>query len=151
MQCIDGAGKVRAIVYNYTNQDLEANQITIMCEPLRPINLPSFNDPLIVQKGYDPSKLLEPESFEKALAFVQSLGVKDFAFKLDSSRTTFTNFPETLKPKSIRRQTLELELKESKRTIQERTKKSSRRKEKKSEEVQINLPKKYNYGIRRNA
>lgn len=142
LQCIDGAGKVRAVIYNYTNQDSEPNQIAIMCEPLRPINLPSFNDPLIIQKGYDPSKLLEPESFEKALAFVQSLGVKDFAFKLDSSSDDLYEFSnETLKPKSIRRQTLELELKESKRTIQERTKKSSRRKEKKSEEVQINLPK----------
>jgi hypothetical protein len=133
LQCIDGAGKVRAVVFKYGDEEIGNTQITIMCEPLRPIAIPSFNDPLIIQNGYDPDTLLMPENFDKALRFVQMLGVKDIAYKLDNSSEDLYEFSNPIfKPKSIRKQTLENELKESRKTIAEKTKKTSRRKEKKT-------------------
>jgi hypothetical protein len=94
-QYIDGAGKLRAVVHRYKSDLFPSGDVTIMCEPLLPIGLDCFDDPTVAQdlarKGLDPNRFLQAEDFDKALEFVQSLGIKldDLAYRLEPENLQF--------------------------------------------------------------
>jgi hypothetical protein len=115
LQLIDGAGKVRAFLHKFSNEEYGESEITVMCEPLHPLDLLSFNDPGVIQSGRNPDLLLVPEDFELALAFVLSLGIKleDISYKVDYSNEDLlvgSKIEEIVpKPKSMRTNLLDRE------------------------------------------
>lgn len=86
LQFIDGAGKTRSFVYRFTiPSNLEAGEayegsvpgkhsdITIMCEPMRPISLSSYNDAKNIKRGKTPYDILLPEDFTKTIFFLTKI------------------------------------------------------------------------------
>lgn len=123
LQLIDGAGKVRAFVHKFFNEDYGDSEITVMCEPMHPLNLSSFNDPAVIQSGRNPHLLLVPEEFDRALAFVLSLGVKleDVSYKVDYSDEDLlvkSRVEEIIpKPKSMRTNLIDRERSKAKEMV----------------------------------
>lgn len=80
LQYIDGAGKLRAIVHKYHSPQYPNTDITIASEPLFPLDIECFDDPLVmralVAKGLNPLRYLEAQDFDLALEFLASKGVK---------------------------------------------------------------------------
>jgi len=83
-QYVDGAGKARAMVYTFLSELHGTGGITVTFEPLCPIAVDAFDSLSLIRSGYDISRFMLPEDFERAMAFVKSLGLKntDIAYKL---------------------------------------------------------------------
>ena len=110
-QYIDGAGKLRAIVHKYTSQLYPGNEIVLTCEPLAPLEMDSFDDPIVIKSSeQDPSVFFQAENFDRAIEFIQSLGIKldDISYHMESEELHLVEEiiaevedPETDEPETI--------------------------------------------------
>ena len=68
-QYIDSAGKARIIVHKFPSSKDQNDFITITCEPMSPINVPSFDE-------RNPRKFLTPVDYNRAIKFLLGMGIK---------------------------------------------------------------------------